>query len=167
MRAWLTRDKAGILVLWLDYGGGRPARLPIHEDEEQGWMGIDGLVSLPDNHPIGESVTWESGPVEMMIITKDEHKLEHTRMKNKLDAALEELVRERRKYEFLRVDLSCLECLEQFEQGVCDSCYARLALRFQELEKTVRSVAALCQGSNCMDAARVLKSALGDNKFTP
>jgi hypothetical protein len=135
MKAWLTRDKSGELVLWMDYGGGRPAKLPKNEDKNEGWMGVDGLISLPGNHPIGENVNWKDGPVQAIVLTEDEYKHEHTRTKNKLDVALEELVKERRKYAFLRVDLSCLECLEQFKQGVCGLCYAKLALKVKELEE--------------------------------
>lgn len=135
MRAWLTRDKAGTLVLWLTYGGRRPARLPKHEDQDEGWMGMDDLIPLPTNHPIGEGVTWEGGPVEVIIITKEECALEHARAAEKVNAAINEPTEERRKYALLRMELSCPECSEQFKRGMCQSCHEKLTIQVKKSEE--------------------------------
>jgi hypothetical protein len=134
MKAWLTRDKSGRLVLWMDYGGGKPVKLPKHEDKDEGWMGVDGLIPLPDNHPIGENVNWKDGPVQALVLTEEKYKHEHSRTKNKLNATVKELVKSRRQHELLRIDLSCPECLEQFKQGVCGVCYEKLRNRIEALE---------------------------------
>lgn len=124
MKTWIIRNKDGSLEIWIDYGGGKPAKL------NGCWMGEDGFLTIPSNHPIGEKITWESSPTEVRIVNLNDL----DRAREKLNSALEELVETRRQLAILRTELSCGVCDNQFKIGVCGSCHDVLKSKLEQLK---------------------------------
>lgn len=112
LKTWIVRNNCQQIELW--------SGEKIPEIIEDGWWGDNLVDILPHDNPLGAGLTTNSKPKEVMLeITVKENQPRQVNKVNELVAKISKL---RNELNLLKIKRSCFRCLEQFDQGLCDSC---------------------------------------------